>query len=271
VKVATVGSLSRDVVGGAPPRPGGAVFYAARALARAGADALIVARCGAEDAGVLVPPLEAFGVPVAFRSGARTTAFTFHYEGERRVMHVDAVGDPWTVGDAVGWVGAALEDVEWVQVGALLRSDFAAPTLAALAGGRRRLLVDAQGLVRSARVGPLELTADVEPEGLRSLAALKLNEEEARILAGGIEPEHLRALGVPEIVLTLGSAGALVVTEAHAERIEPIALSGVVDPTGAGDSFSAGYVHHRALGAEPVEAARAANALAALVLGATGG
>ena len=38
-ELAVVGNLTRDVVAGATPRPGGAVFYAARALARLGADA----------------------------------------------------------------------------------------------------------------------------------------------------------------------------------------------------------------------------------------
>jgi sugar/nucleoside kinase (ribokinase family) len=222
-----------------------------------------VARCGANDVEALGPHLESFGVPVTLRVGERTTAFTFHYEGDHRVMHVDDIGDPWTVADATSWVAAALGETEWVQVGALLRTDFPALTLEALAGDRRRLLVDAQGLVRVARVGPLARDACVDPSSFQSLAVLKLNEGEARILAGGVEPEHLRALGVPEIVLTLGSAGALLVTDSHAERIARVPVEGIVDPTGAGDSFSAAYISARARGAAPVEAARAANALAA--------
>ncbi|MDH4339557.1 MAG: PfkB family carbohydrate kinase [Thermoleophilia bacterium] len=266
--VAVIGNLSRDVVAGATPRPGGAVYYAARALARIGAQAHIVARCAAADVESLLLPLESFGIPVTLRAGERTTAFTFHYEGDHRVMNVDEVGDPWTVEDANGWVAEAIGESEWVQVGALLRTDFTAPTLAALATGRR-LLVDAQGLVRLASVGPLERDADVDPAALRSLAVLKLNEDEARILAGGVEPDLLRALGIPEIVLTLGSAGALLVTTSGSERIEQVPVEGVVDPTGAGDAFSAAYVSARAQGATPVEAARAANALAAELVSAS--
>jgi sugar/nucleoside kinase (ribokinase family) len=221
-----------------------------------------VARCGVADTDDLLPRLESFDIPVTHRAGERTTAFTFHYEGDHRVMHVDAIGDPWTVADATSWVAEAIGAAEWVQIGALLRTDFSAPTLAALANGRR-LLVDAQGLVRVARVGPLERDADVDPTMFPSLTVLKMNENEAHILAGGIEPELLRTLGVPEIVLTLGSAGALVVTDSHAERIARAPVEGVVDPTGAGDAFSAAYISARAGGAAPVEAARAANALAA--------
>ena len=261
--VAVIGNLSRDVVAGGATRPGGAVFYAARAFARIGAEAHVVARCSTRDASLLLPPLEALGVPVAFRTGAHTAAFTFHYEGDNRVMHVDEVGDRWTTTDVTGWVEDALGDARWVQVGALLRTDFVADTLAALARGGRRLLVDAQGLVRLAQVGPLLRDAEVDPKVFASLAALKLSENEARILGQGIEPDQLRELGVAEIVVTLGSAGALVVTPTTAERIAPVPIDGVVDPTGAGDSFSAGYLHARAQGADPVEAARAANALAA--------
>jgi sugar/nucleoside kinase (ribokinase family) len=261
--VAVVGNLSLDVVAGADPRPGGAVFYASRAFARTGADAVAVARCGSGDQSVLLPRLEAAGVPVTFRPGASTARFSFHYEGDRRVMAVDAVGDPWTVADATGWVAEALGATSWVLAGALIRTDFGAPTLAALAGAGRRLLVDAQGLVRLARLGPLARDADVDRDALAALAAIKLNESEARILAGGIEPAHLRELGVPEVVVTLGSAGALVVTATHSERIAPVPLEDVVDPTGAGDAFSAVYLSSRAGGAEPVEAARTANLVAA--------
>ena len=41
---------------------------------------------------------------------------------------------------------------------------------------------------------------------------LKLAEREAAMLAGSTEPDGLRALGVPEVVVTFGSGGSLVVT-----------------------------------------------------------
>jgi len=100
-------------------------------------------------------PLEALGLPVVCRDAARTTEFTFHYEGDRRLMTVDAVGDPWSPDDVDGWAGSTLAGVGWVQVAGLLRTDFPAPTIAALARGGRRLLLDAQGVVRLGKTGPL--------------------------------------------------------------------------------------------------------------------
>ncbi len=139
-----------------------------------------------------------------------------------------------------------------------------------LAGGGRRLLVDAQGLVRVAELGPLTRDADVDPDVFAALAAVKLNASEAGVLCGGVAPERLRLLGVPEIIVTLGSEGALVVTAAHSERIPPVLVGNVLDPTGAGDSFSAVYLASRAGGAEPLEAAREANVAAAELIAGRG-
>jgi sugar/nucleoside kinase (ribokinase family) len=87
---------------------------------------------------------------------------------------------------------------------------------------------------------------------------LKLNDEEARTLAGSTDPEQLRSVGVPEVLLTLGSHGSVVITAQLAERVAAVHVEGPIDPTGAGDTFSATYLAKRADGADPVEAARAA-------------
>jgi len=251
--IAAIGHLSRDVVAGAAPRPGGGVFYATRALAWLGASAEISASCAAEDRSLLLPPLEAFGLPVTWHESTMTTAYIFHYEGDRRTMWQDAVGDPWTPALAVADAG----DAEWVDVCALTRTDFSSETLGALADDGRRLLIDAQGLVRTATIGPLHTDGDIG-EALRHVEILKLNDEESETLVGSAEPEALRALDVPEVVLTLGSKGSWVITSDLMEYVAPIEVEGPVDPTGAGDTYSVTYLVQRAAGAAPVEAGRAA-------------
>lgn len=251
--IAVIGHLARDVVDGGEPRPGGGVFYAARALARLGADALVWSSCSAEDRPSLVPPLEAFGHPSGWHESTATTSYSFHYEGDRRIMSQDAVGDPWTPAQAVEAAG----DAEWVDVCALVRTDFPAETLAALADGGHRLLVDAQGLVRTAAIGPLHCDSDIG-DVLRHVEILKLNDDEAETLVRSPEPEALRSLDVPEVILTLGSRGSCVVTPARIEYVPAVEVEGDVDPTGAGDTYSVTYLVSRADGAEPVEAARVA-------------
>ena len=170
-------------------------------------------------------------------------------------MRQDAVGDPWTPAQAVAAAGEAI----WVDVCALTRTDFPADTLAALAADGRQLLVDLQGLVRTATIGPLHTDEHIG-DVLHHVEVLKLNDEEAETLVGSAEPGTLLDLGVPEVILTLGSQGAWVITPSLVEHVPSVPVAGHVDPTGAGDTYSVTYIVQRAAGAEPVEAARVAAA-----------
>jgi sugar/nucleoside kinase (ribokinase family) len=265
--LAIVGNLSRDLVEGLAPRVGGAPFYAARALRVLGRLGVVAAKCASADRPDLVPPLVALGLPVRSQGGESTATFAYDYHGEVRHMRVLALGDPWTEEDARGWVAEFLGRAEWVHVGALARSDFPAGTLAELARGRR-LSLDGQGLVRPAKTGPLELDPDFDRDVLRHVAILKLAEEEAEVLAPGLDEQGLRSLGVPEIVVTLGSRGSVVLAGGRLERIPAPAIPGAIDPTGAGDAFSVAYLAARSRSHSPFSAARRAAALVAGLLGA---
>ena len=175
-------------------------------------------------------------------------------------MAVDAIADPWTADELVGPLGA----VRWVHVAPLTRSDFPASTLAALARGRR-LSFDAQGLARPARTGPLALDADYDPEMLRSVSILKISDEEAELLVDGYSERALGCLGVPEVVVTLGSRGCIVYSDGVAELVRSHAVPSA-DPTGAGDSFATAYLAARSGGSPPVAAGRRACALVADLL-----
>ena len=258
--VAVIGNLSRDLVDGGAPRIGGAPFWAARALRVLRSQALVVAKCAPSDRRALGRALVTLGVPVVWLPGETTAAFSFRYDGDRREMTVDAVGDPWTRDDVRGLRGA-----RWVHVGALAQSDFPADTLASLARGRR-VLLDGQGLVRPARTGPLELSGDYDPGVLRHVSVLKLAEEEARALVGEPDEAALHSFGVPEVVVTLGPGGSLVLAGGRLERVRARPVEGAVDPTGAGDAFAAAYVVSRSSGHPPVAAARRATAVVTSLL-----
>ena len=253
---AIVGNLVLDVVAGAPERPGGAVWYCARALREIDpdADVVLVCRSAPKDYAALVPGLEGFGFPVHWRPAERTTRFSFHYDGERRIMQIDALADPWTPTDIRGWVGEIIGDTPWVLVGALTRGDFPLETLTALTTRGHRLIVDAQGLVRHGHVGPLRSDGTVDRAVLGHITALKLNDEEAEQLCGGIDEASLRTLGIPEVVLTLGSEGALILSDEITTHVDAVPIEGPVDPTGAGDSFLLAYAVARQRGSDPNEA-----------------
>ena len=225
-----------------------------------GPPAVVAAKCAAADRRLLLGPLVRLGLPVLWREGEASAAFSFRYEGDQREMTVDELGPSWTAADLLG-----LERVDWVHVGALARSDFPAETLATL-GRRRRISLDGQALVRPARTGPLQLDRQYDPDVLRHVTILKLADDEARVLLGEPDEDGLRSLGVPEVVVTLGSRGSLVLADGQVQRAAAQPVDNA-DPTGAGDAFAAAYLVSRATGHGPRAAARRAAALVAGLLG----
>jgi sugar/nucleoside kinase (ribokinase family) len=266
--VAVVGNLVKDIVEDADPRPGGVVYYTARAFAALDAtdEVSLVTRCAEADRDLLLAPLEAFGIRIAWRPAEATQIFRFHYEGDHRVMHIDQLGDQWTEEDMRGWAGRAIGDAGTIMLGALTRHDFAQEALFALAEKKRRLVIDAQAIVRLSQTGPLTEDGEVDPKVFSLIDALKLSDDEAKTLVGSVEPEMLRTLGIPEVVVTKGSRGALVVTPEADEHVPAVRIAEPVDPTGAGDTFWVAYLHHRDHGVEPVEAAQRASRFVADML-----
>jgi sugar/nucleoside kinase (ribokinase family) len=257
--LAIVGNLSRDVVDGGSPRVGGGPYYAAQALRLMAYPARIATKCAPADRD-LVRRLAALGVPVSWHPAKSTAAFAFSYDGDERRMTVEELGEPWSpreAGEAAGGAG-------WVHAAPLARSDFPAATLAALARGRR-LSLDGQGLVRVPRTGPLVLDAGFDRDLLRYVRVLKLAEEEASVL-GALEEDGLRALGVPEIVVTRGARGSAVWWRGRLESVAAQPASVSADPTGAGDAFAVSYLAARALGYEPRGAARRASFVVSTLL-----
>jgi fructoselysine 6-kinase len=254
--IAVIGNLSRDTINGGRPRVGGAPYHAARALRLLGGSSRIVARCAEADRRALVGPLATLGVPYTWLPAPSTASFEIRYSGEEREMVIGDAGAPWSPADA-----RAVGRAEWVHVGGLTQADFPPQVLARLARDRR-VALDGQALVRAAVTGPLVLDPAFDPAVLEHVTALKLNEEEVAALGG---EDSVSQLGVPELLLTHGSTGALVIARGTREHI-PVRRIETADPTGAGDAFLAGYVWARASGHRPASAARHAATTAARVL-----
>ncbi|HVU79058.1 MAG TPA: PfkB family carbohydrate kinase [Gaiellaceae bacterium] len=249
--IALLGNLSRDLVPGGEAKAGGGPFHGARALQRLRVPARIVARCAVADRTALLPPLVRLGTPVRYVPGEQTAAFSFTYDGDRRTMWIEGLGDEWRPAD--------LPDLRcrWVHVAPLSRMEWPADTLAALAR-RHRVSYDGQGLVRRPEVGPLQLDDDFDPEILRHIWVLKLAEEEAEVVG---DPT---ALGVREVLVTHGSRGSTIYYGGTREFVPARAIPR--DPTGAGDAFVTAYIVGRNAGFAPPGAARRATAVVASLL-----
>jgi sugar/nucleoside kinase (ribokinase family) len=249
--IALLGNLSRDVVPGSPPKAGGGPFHGARALRQLRVPARVIARCATADRDQLLPALVRLGTPVRYVPGQSTATFSFSYDGDRRTMSIDALGDSWERTDVPEL------RARWIHVAPLSRGEWPEATVAALAR-RYRVSFDGQGLVRPARTGPLVLDDDFDPAILRHIWVLKLADEEAEVVG------DVRALGVREILVTHGSRGATVYCGGASEHVPAHPVDR--DPTGAGDAFATAYIVGRNAGFGPVGAARRATAVVASLL-----
>lgn len=94
--------------------------------------------------------------------------------------------------------------------------------------------------------------------------------EDEQALWGDTSPDQtlsrLAALGVREVVVKNGAAGAVVLAHAEIAEVPCPAPLTPVDTTAAGDSFNAGYLAARLRHAPPRDAARLGHRLAAAVI-----
>lgn len=93
-------------------------------------------------------------------------------------------------------------------------------------------------------------------------------------LFGDVDPvasaRRISAQGVREVVVKDGARPCVVSVDGVVHLVAPESPAGVVDTTGAGDSFNGGYLAARLTGAEGVQAARAGHSVAAEVIGEQG-
>lgn len=94
--------------------------------------------------------------------------------------------------------------------------------------------------------------------------------EDAALLFGDRSPEqtarYWQQAGAQEVAVKLGAQGCLVAQAGRLEYVPAATAVTIVDTTGAGDSFNAGYLAARIRGSSPLLAAQGAHRLAAEVI-----
>lgn len=266
-RILILGSVSLDhpAEPGDPIRLGGVPTYGGIALARTGLAVRAVARAARADRAAIGAALARGGVGVRLVPSARTTAFRNDYDAAgHRTQRLVARAAP------LRWAHAAA-DVAWathVHLGPLHGADLADDLVAGVAASGRPVSLDVQGLVRSARLGPVEVVGSPRLAAALSAATVVKAAEEELAAVEGFLGAPLAALverfGLREVVVTAGARGGTVWVEGRRFPYDAVPVAGRVDPTGAGDVFFAAYLAARLAGGAAVdEAARAAAAVAA--------
>ncbi len=257
---------------------GGNGANTAYALAVLGTPVRLVAWLGRDQAGdYLLQKLRAAGVDVRAveRSAASTptTVALVNARGDRCLLHRPGVSTE-AFAEPIEFTPELVERLSHYH----LANAFALPNL------RRH----AAEVLRRARAAGLSTSLDtgwdsrgrwIEDLGpaLAYVDLLFVNEDEGRFLTGASDTREvarlLRAHGARDVILKLGGRGCAVYTP-DVEAAVPAFEVPVVDTTGAGDCFAGAFLAAFLRGRSHEQAARFANAAAALAiqrLGSTGG
>ena len=168
-----------------------------------------------------------------------------------------------------------LKEVESLEakvfhLGSLLADDFPVEVVEALS--RKGLIsIDVQGYLRNVQG---ESVHACQWEGKEKVLAmtdiLKLNEYEMQVITDSNDPHtvarKLSDLGVREVVLTFGNYGSLIYSNGEFVEIPAYKPRRVVDATGCGDTYSAGYLYCRSQGMSCKESGKFAAAMCTLKL-----
>ena len=206
------------------------------------------------------------GIDVQVYPSRHTVYFENKY-GENqndRTQRVLERADPFTV-DEMQDVNAGV-----YHLGSLLSDDFSTDVVKYLST-KGRISIDAQGYLREVRgekVYPIDWAE--KREILAHTDIIKVNEHEMEVITGFNDPRaaalRLAEWGVKEVCVTLGSEGSIILADGKFYDIPAYEPKEIVDATGCGDTYSAGYLWCRAQGMGFEESGKFAAAMCTLKL-----
>ncbi len=206
------------------------------------------------------------GIDVQVYPSRHTVYFENKY-GENqndRTQRVLERAEPFTV-DEMREVNAGV-----YHLGSLLSDDFSTEVVKYLST-KGRISIDAQGYLREVRgekVYPIDWAE--KREILAHTDIIKVNEHEMEVITGLTDPRAaakcLAEWGVKEVCVTLGSEGSIILAEGKFYDIPAYEPKEIVDATGCGDTYSAGYLWCRAQGMGFEESGKFAAAMCTLKL-----
>lgn len=250
--------------------PGGTAYYFANALHKFDhSNFKLVTSLGETEMGT-VTELQNLGLDVDVIPSRKTVYFENKYGDDMndRTQRVLEVADPFTV--------EKLQNVEAqvFHLGTLTADDFDLDAIRYLAS-KGKVSVDIQGYLRKVvDHNVIQVDYDLKREAMPYFSILKANEKEMEALTGSTDShtaaQILAEWGCPEVLLTLGDKGSLIYVDGEFIEIPAIPTKNVIDATGCGDTYMAGYLYLRSLGASHYDAGVFAAAMCTIKIGHSG-
>src|SRR5258708_756167 len=272
-EICCVGHITLDKV--VTPRSvvhmaGGTAFYFSNALSRMDVRYTLVTALAQSEMSA-VAELEAKGIEVKVLPSKHAVYFENIYSENQdyREQRVLQEADPFTV-DQLSPI-----DARYYHLGPLLAGDIRVNVIRDLAE-HGKVSLDAQGYLRKVQDhNVLAVDWPAKREALQYVEILKVNESEMAVLTGqkGVRKgaRVLADWGVKEVVITLGSMGSVIYTNQTFYTIPAyVPTTSVVDATGCGDTYMAGYLYQRSKGASIQDSGEFAAAMATLKIEGSG-
>ena len=249
--------------------PGGTAYYFSYAVAGLAIKYVLVTAI-ADTEMRYVQNLRDRGVKVQVKHSAHTVNFENIYgdNPDERVQNVLQKADAFKVGQI------ANVDAKVFHLGPLLADDISIDLIKTLAA-KGMVSVDVQGYLRRVlnnKVYPADWPD--KTIALPFIHTLKADEAELQALTGCDDARDgaqlLAASGVKEVVITNGSKGSFIYSGGVFYVIPAYPPAKIVDATGCGDTYMAGYLYKRCKGAGIQQAGEFAAAMASLKMESAG-
>ncbi len=234
--------------------PGGTALYFSCAVNKLDVNYLLVTAL-AETEIEYVKYLRGKGIEVRVQPSAHTVIFENIYaeNQDERTQNVLQIADTFTMEQLLN------VDAKVFHLGPLLAGDFSTDFIKTLSA-KGSLALDVQGYLRKVVNQKVFLTDWAEKtEALQYIDILKADVAELAALSGqntiadGVK--YLTDQGVKEAVITNGSQGSTIYADGTFHDIPAYHPEMVVDATGCGDTYMAGYLYKRITKAADIEQA----------------
>lgn len=274
--ICCIGHITRDrIITQDPPRvvhcAGGSAYYLAWAFQALPHD--VGFRLVTSVSRELMPEVEKLrqaGIPVTAFESPDNVFFENKYEKnmDHRTQRVLARSMPFSI--------EQLKDVDAriFHLGSLMADDFS-PEVVEYLATKGDVSIDVQGYMRMVK-GEQVFSTEWKDKLrlLKHTAILKVNEWECHTLTGISNPheaaQQIHDWGVREVIITLGGGGSVIFADGQFHDTPAYPPRRLVDATGCGDTYSAGYLYARAKGMSYAESGRFAAAMCTLKLEHTG-
>ncbi len=245
-KIAVVGPVTKDIIeirGKRQEKTGGTVYHTSYALHKLGADVTAFAKLSKEDRHLI----DSLPCKVVKTWSEKTTVFRNIYPEENpdyREQTVESISSPFSVSDV-----RKAKKFDIVHLGPLNKTDIPPDVIKYLRKNNPLVSLDVQGFLRKIVNKKVFLEGWDEKEALEYVNIIKCDIKEAEILAGNKSirrnAEIIGEMGPKEVIITCGSKGSLSYSNGKITKIMAVKPERIIDATGAGDAYMAGYLFMR--------------------------